>query len=732
MSKDLVLKTPTLRRGSSFLSYRLCSGFRQVPRNSDMVKVRFTSFFVDYLRCLAFCNLAEKPEAGGMEGVPYRSTMNKKIDKAALAARILALEGISSEDKSALLELLSEQKRFGLVWEEKPEEAQKILRNHIPVLEEVAERRLLCEEKDAPNHILIEGDNLHALASLFYTHEGKFDAIYIDPPYNSGATDWRYNNDYVDRDDSYRHSKWLCMMEHRLKIAKRLLNPDNSVLIVTIDEKEYLHIGCLLEEMFYGARVQMVSVNIHPGGVARENAFARSDEYYFFVFIGACGPQTLELDSDWLSGIQTTSRDKVHWRALLRSGSNDSRDHSPGCFYPVFVSIDGKQIMSVGEALDLKTDKESIIPPEGQKAIFPIHANGSEGVWQCSPNVLKRNIEKGYVKLGGFTKNGMSINYLAKGEQDKVESGLYKIIGKAEDGSLILDDSNYKPRFIPTTQWYIKSHDALRNGTGLLNNILGPKAFSYPKSLYAVMDSLRFFVANNPNARILDFFAGSGTTMHAIMMLNEEDNGHRQCILVTNNENNICEDVTYERNKRVIQGYTNLKGQQVEGLKNNNLRYYKVDFVDREKTAANQKELMKASTDLLCIKENLYQEETGFEGLKLHPQIARYFTDGKEDGGQMLIIYEPNAIPVLVKRIEQMTVDKENKLKLYVMSEGQYPYTEDFEPVLSKVELRAMPHALYQAMRQVLPPPAEAENTEPEMEVSEEEADGSIYKSEEL
>lgn len=665
-----------------------------------------------------------------MEDAPYRSTMNKKIDKAALASRILALEGISSEEKSALLELLSEQKRFGLVWEEKPEEAQEILRNHIPVLEEVAERRLLCEEKDAPNHILIEGDNLHALASLFYTHEGKFDAIYIDPPYNSGATDWRYNNDYVDRDDSYRHSKWLCMMEHRLKIAKRLLNPDNSVLIVTIDEKEYHHLGCLLESLFPYGKMQMVSTVINSKGVARDDFF-RVNEYIYFVRIGSSAPVPLPLSDEWHGNIRTSTTKKVRWGSLMRSGSNAERKHSPGCFYPIFISADKAHFCSVGEALPLDMDKSEVIVPDGQIALFPIHDNGSEGCWQYSRSRFCEIAAKGYARITTQTKTGASIRYISEGWQKKVEDGTIKVTGKKEDGSLIFDDEEYVQEFIPGNQWAIHSHDATEFGSKMLRDMFGDKVFSYPKSLYAVEDALRFFVANNKNAKILDFFAGSGTTLHATMQLNAEDGGHRQCILVTNNENNICEEVTYERNKRVIQGYTTPKGQQVEGLKNNNLRYYKVDFVEREKTAVNQKVLMKASTDLLCIKENLYQEEPCFEGLKLHEQIARCFSDGVEGGKKMLIIYEPNAIPVIVKRIEQMTVDKENKLKVYVMAEGQYPYTEDFEPVLSKVELRAMPHALYQAMRQVLPPPAEAENTEPEMEVSEEEANGSIYKSEE-
>ncbi|MBE6799815.1 MAG: site-specific DNA-methyltransferase [Ruminococcaceae bacterium] len=385
-------------------------------------------------------------------------------------------------------------------------------------------------------HTLIEADNYHALQLLEYLYAGKVDCIYIDPPYNTGARDWKYNNDYVDGADEYRHSKWLSFMQKRLEIAKRLLNPTDSVLIVTIDEKEYLHLGCLLEEMFSEAHIQMVSINIHPGGVARENEFARSDEYAFFVFIGDSGPACLELSDDWMYGIETTSRDGVHWRGLLRSGSNDSRQHSPNCFYPIFVSEDGKKFLGAGEPLALGVDRQTVIAPLGQKAIFPIHADGTEGCWQYSRDNMLSIQKKGYVRLGGFTPRGMSINYLADGEQKKVEAGLFKIIGKNEDGSLILDDSEYTARFIPTTQWCIKSHDSLRNGSNFIRKFFPDKRFDYPKSIYAVYDTIKFIVANKPTALIVDFFAGSGTTLNAVNLINAEDNGARRCIMVTNNE----------------------------------------------------------------------------------------------------------------------------------------------------------------------------------------------------
>lgn len=385
-------------------------------------------------------------------------------------------------------------------------------------------------------HTLIEADNYHALQLLEYLYAGKVDCIYIDPPYNTGARDWKYNNDYVDNNDQYRHSKWLSMMQKRLKIAKKLLNPKDSVLIVTIDEKEYLHLGCLLEEMFPEARMQMVSSCIMPGGVSRGNEFGRSDEYIYFMKLGSATPAALQLSDEWLGGVKSTSRSKVHWEGLLRTGTNNMRSDRPNLFYPVLISEDGKKFLGVGNPLKITDDRHSYIPPEGAVAIFPIHTDQTEGCWRISREKLLELYNAHVVRLGGFTPRGMAINYLKQGEYAKVLNGTYKIKGIKEDNSYDLDDAEYKPSFVPSTQWTISSHDASRHGSGLLRKIFGDKAFSFPKSLYAEHDTIRFFVANKPNALVIDFFAGSGTTMHAVNLLNAEDGGHRRCIMVTNNE----------------------------------------------------------------------------------------------------------------------------------------------------------------------------------------------------
>lgn len=249
----------------------------------------------------------------------------------------------------------------------------------------------------APNsdlwHTLIEADNYHALQLLAYLYPSMVDCIYIDPPYNSGATDWKYNNNYVDGNDSYRHSKWLAMMESRLLLAKKLLNPNDSVLIVTIDEKEYLHLGCLLEDLFPEASIQMISDIIHPSGVARDNQFARVEEYIFYVFIGdakPCKSNDSMLDFEMTGNYQNSAGGTITWRRMIRAGSNSNRERSENCFYPIFINKITNKIQSVGFPPGKGIDRELTEVPEGCVALWPLHRDGSEGVWQIGrPNLIE-------------------------------------------------------------------------------------------------------------------------------------------------------------------------------------------------------------------------------------------------------------------------------------------------------------------------------------------------------
>ena len=392
----------------------------------------------------------------------------------------------------------------------------------------------ICNAPDSDLwHTLIEADNYHALQLLEYLYAGKVDCIYIDPPYNTGAKDWKYNNNYVDGSDSYRHSKWLSMMEKRLKLAKKLLNPLDSVLIVTIDEKEYLHLGCLLEELFPDARMQMVSSVISFKGSARKQQFTRLDEYIFVVEFGNAAVQRLPLSDEWRMNPEDMRATHLTWKYLIRSGGAGLRERSPGNFYPIFFYEDGRY-HSVGEPLPANADRNTVIAPEGTFAVFPIDTQGREHYWNINKDKFVEYKKHGYIKFGKRNQNGVPITFLTSGEIAKVEQGIYEIQGYAEDGSII---SNNEVRDImPGTQWRIKAHDATRHGTDLLTKFLPGRQFPYPKSLYAVHDVISFFVANKRNALIIDFFAGSGTTLHAVNLLNREDGGERRCIIVTNNE----------------------------------------------------------------------------------------------------------------------------------------------------------------------------------------------------
>ena len=418
--------------------------------------------------------------------------------------------------------------------------------------------KLMDKVKNAPDmdvwHALIEADNYHALQLLAYLFPRKVTCIYIDPPYNSGARDWKYNNNYVDTSDEYRHSKWLSMMKRRLELAKLLLDPNDSVLIVTIDEKEYLHLGCLLEEMFPNARIQMVSTLTNPKGVARDG-FSRADEYLFFVMNGISSPMKLPLGVEWSPSVNKANdknkkiKESPDWTSMMRRGSHSSRRERKGLYYAIYVNPTNKTIEKIGKPIPDELIRD--IEIENLVQVLPLRRDGSQGCWQVGPEELKSRIHQGRIRLGKPTSYGYVINYLPDGAYKDVLSDKFIIDGYDErDGSIVahrnLDEVN---EFIAPTQWKIANHNASEYGTTLLNNIVG-KRFAFPKSIYAIRETIRFFVADKPDAIIVDFFAGSGTTLHAVNLLNAEDGGHRQCIMVTNNE--VSED---EAKTLTAQGY---------------------------------------------------------------------------------------------------------------------------------------------------------------------------------
>lgn len=438
--------------------------------------------------------------------------------------------------------------------------------------------------RNRPCHIVINAENFHALQVLLYTHENKIDAIYIDPPYNSGARDWRYNNDYVDEDDAYRHSKWLAMMHRRIKLAKRLLNSERSVMIVAIDEREVHRLALLLEQIFEDADIQMVTSVISAKGVVRPGKFSRIEEHLFIVTLGsAAAHPSFRNMLDPIKGDKGQTAD-LEWLGLRRREPTSRRGARPHQFYPIFVNTQSNAIHSIGDPIEDDVNRDSVVAPEGTHAVWPLKPDGTEMLWGLTPGVLRKNLRNGYVRV---SKKG-TVQYLQTGTISEIRNGTITITGRAKDGSVLgakpVDDDTPTPKRV----WNVRSHNAEMGGTRVLSKLIPQRRFPYPKSLYAVEDVLRFFLSDTPDAVILDFFAGSGTTAHATMRLNLQDGGRRQSISVTNNEvspddakklreqgyrpgdleweqRGICEYITKPRLEAAMTGVTP-DGDPVEGL----------------------------------------------------------------------------------------------------------------------------------------------------------------------
>lgn len=577
--------------------------------------------------------------------------MNKKE----LYDKILQFDGLTNEEKSELLGLLRKQKKYGLVWEDKPEAVEERLREELPVLLEDISKAIISTETNAPNHILIEGDNLEALTALAYTHEGKIDVIYIDPPYNTGNKDFVYNDKFVDKEDSYRHSKWLSFMSKRLRIAKQLLS-DKGVIFISIDDNEQAQLKLLCDEIF--------------------------------------GEQKFVGEIVWFK---------------KRKGSFLSNRLVSMTEY-ILPYWNGKEVWLFG-GLPSNTESQPIIK-----------RTNSIKTLSFAPNIVKTKLANGVYPKG---KYGIGTSASELLEDAVVENGYFTSIVKiaapfvwsqefldteiANGTEILINTKNFQVRVIRRNTDSIKAMPSFLDGREfgatnedayeLLREIFhkdNPFQYSKPQKLVG-----KLILANsyfNKDATILDFFAGSGTTLHATMQLNAEDGGHRKCILVTNNENNICEEVTYERNKRVINGYTTPKGEEVPGLKGNTLRYYRTSFVGRSRSMKNMRRLMNLSTDMLCIKEDLYTEQPKFGGQQTYKNVFRYFDNGKK---RMMIIYSEEAVQQLVDLIKN--TDYEGKMRVYVFSPSEDPWEGEFEEVEDKVQLCALPQAIYNAYRRILP-----------------------------
>ena len=435
---------------------------------------------------------------------------------------LIALDEIENELNS---------KKYGLVWEKHEEEVDRMMQDNIPVFTEVKEREIKATDENAYN-FLLEGDNLHSLKLLEKTHAGKIDVIYIDPPYNTGNQDFIYDDAFIDKNDGYSHSKWLSFMSERLEIAKRLLS-DEGVIFISIDDNEQAQLKLLCDSIF-GEDNFIGNICRATGTTTGQDANKIGSSLDFaFVY--------RKTNSFILRGLPLSAKDLKRFNnvdgkgrystlQLRKTGNEDKREDRPNMFYPV-------------------------IAPDGEK-VYPFGPNGYLSRWRVSYD--------SYMQL----KNDDMIIWKESNETEEIEI-----------------DGIKKSKWIPYVKYYAEGRtkqvsnlwvdiDGNKKASIDLKKILEAKKFDYPKPVQLL--KLFMLISSDKSATILDFFAGSGTTAHAVLELNKEDGGNRKFILCTNNENNICEEVTYERIKRVIHGYADVEGIPA------NLKYFKTDFIPKD------------------------------------------------------------------------------------------------------------------------------------------------------
>ena len=547
----------------------------------------------------------------------------------------------SKEDLIRELEKVKKRKKYGLVWEKEriPEEVVELCKEKLPVLKE--ESNKVIKKDEAPTNILIEGDNYHALSVLNYTHKNEIDVIYIDPPYNTGNKTWRYNNNYVEKEDTYKHSKWISFMEKRLKLAKNLLKK-SGIIIIAIDQYELFNLGAICDEIFdENNRLGVIAVVHKPEGRNQEKFFATSHEY---MLVYARNKNEVKFNGVIFDPKIKESFDKeddlgrFRLNNFIRTGGGDHnlRKNKPHFFYPVYVSRDLKEI-----TLEKK---------DGYFKVLPITKSGQERTWKTIKKTFLDKIDQGEIIAEKDSESNVQI-------YEKY---------REEKGQLI------------KTHWIDSRYNAIHYGTKILENILGSKIFDYPKSLYLVLDILK--IVSKSDSIILDYFAGSGTTGHSVLELNKEDGGNRRFILCTNNENNICEEVCYPRIKRVIEGYVNLREEKIKGL-GGNLRYFKTGFVDAKPTDLNKKRLVDKSTEMLCLKEDCFQE------VKKNKVFA-IFKNHKDK--YLGIIYEDEGIEPFKREAKQLKTN----FSVYIFSLDDSAREEEFEDMDYYIRLKPIPSAI--------------------------------------
>lgn len=541
---------------------------------------------------------------------------------------------------------LLEKQRYGLVWEDKPEEIADQCERELPVLTEDKTKEII-KDQSKPTNFIFEGDNYHTLYTLNFTHKRKIDTIYIDPPYNTGNADFKYNDFWVEKEDNYRHSKWLSFMHKRLRLAKLLLK-ETGVIFISIDDNEIAQTKLLCNAIFGENNfiAQCVLIN-NIAGRSDKKHIALAHEYILvyqrsekFSSTGLPLSENLLLEYKFEDNIG-----KYRLQGLRKRGANSRREDRPNLFYPIYYDEKNKSI--------------SLSKRKNCLEIIPKLSNGLEGNWRWSKETLLKNVDKILIRQSNKKFEVFEKVYL----NDE--------IGEAKTTKLksFLLDSDY------TTD----------NATTHLKQIVPNSNFNNPKSLYLLMDLIRISTPSK-NGIILDFFAGSGTTGQAVLELNLQDKGNRQFILCTNNENQICEEVTYPRIRKVIEGYSDKKGIPA------NVKYFKTDYVPFVLTDNDKRTFVSKSTELLCISENT------FEVVKQNKKKMDFaiFKNAKQ---YTAIIYDEDSIENCCD--ELIKINPKHKVVIYVFS-YDHTYDElDFETLNFKFDVKPIPEAILNVYRKI-------------------------------
>jgi len=565
----------------------------------------------------------------------------------------MAKPDYSNWDKKDLIkevEALRKRKTYGLVWEEdKIKEVFDYYLNwdgegtkekfgedegKFPVLQEVKTKSI--DNQDPKYNFMIEGDNYHALAVLNFTHNKAIDVIYIDPPYNTGKR-FIYNDKIVDSQDSFRHSKWLSFISKRLRLAKDLLKKD-GLIFISINDIELAQLKILCNEIFDENNfiANLVWENREGGGSSDSKHFKIKHEY---VLVYAKDKEQLLIEAIDIEDQQRYSlkdkHEKERGRYQLVKLNSASIQYSKSLDYPIEAP-----------------DKTKIYPSYG----------GKRARWRWSKKKLEWGLKNDFVVI----KKGQSGEWAVYTKQYlKVDN----------EGKTL--ERNKRPMGVI-------SNFSTTMANKQLEGMFGKKVFDYSKPYLLV----KYLIERHPNknAVVLDFFAGSGTTGHAVMELNKEDGGNRKFILCTNNENKIAEDVCYPRIKKVIEGYKDLKEQNREGYKDN-FKYFKTDFVDSAPTDQNKKKIVDKSTEILCIKENAFKPIIDKKGYKVF----------KNSDIHLGIIFDDEQIDKFVKEAKSI----KGKFHVYVFSFDDSVPKEEFKSMEGRIKLCPIPEVILHVYRKI-------------------------------